>query len=77
MERVPKIFGNFRILQPSMPGEGGTANPVKFGSIRSGMVWQNRRRRNRAGQRAGLSVQLIDDKLLHVDASQCRIAEDA
>jgi hypothetical protein len=43
----------------------------------SGMVWQNLRRRNRAGQKAGLSVQLIDDKLLHVDAFQCRIAKDA
>ena len=74
MERVPKIFGNFRILQPSMPGEGGTANTVRMdpsawcGRIGGGEIEQARGR---------LSVQLIDDKLLHVDAFQCRIAKDA
>ena len=39
MERVPKIFGNFRILQPSMPGEGGTANTYSSdGSERHGVA---------------------------------------
>ena len=67
MESVSKIFGNFRILQPSMPDERGTANTAKM--IRA----------HRAAKSAGevkVSVQLIDDKLLHVDAFPCGIAND-